>query len=302
MTFQDHAQFFLNIQERILAMLAQHDPKPFLMEDWDYQQGQGGGRSCVLEGGEVLEKAGVNYSHVSAAALPQSASSLRPHLSAQPFCATGVSVVIHPANPYVPTSHFNVRLLQTLTPQGEPLWWFGGGFDLTPFYPFTDDCVLWHEQAREACAPFGVQLYPRFKAWCDEYFYLKHRQEARGIGGIFFDDFNDLPFTESLKFIDAVAKAYIDAYAEILSRRKTHPYGARERAFQTFRRGRYVEFNLLYDRGTLFGLQSGGRTESILMSLPPEVSWHYNWQPEPGSPEALLYEQFLPARNWLKAK
>ena len=234
MMFQDHSLFFLRIQDRIKAMLAQHEPRPFLQEEWAYPEGTGGGRTCVLEQGEILEKAGVNFSHVSATNLPPSASGLRPHLRDQSFCATGVSVVIHPRNPYAPTSHFNVRLFQTRDPQGKILHWFGGGFDLTPFYAFTEDCVLWHSLAKKACDPFGHELYPHFKTWCDEYFYLKHRHEARGIGGIFFDDFNTLAFEQSLEFIDAVSTAYIEAYDTIVARRKNHAYGKRERDFQSF--------------------------------------------------------------------
>ncbi len=279
-------------------MLALHEPQEFEAEFWAYPEG-GGGQTCILENGQVIEKGGVNFSDITAAALPKSASAKRPHLQQRPFRATGVSVVVHPQNPYVPTSHFNVRLLQTVEQDNRISWWVGGGFDLTPFYPYVEDCVLWHQQAQAACDNYGPDLYPRFKKACDEYFYLPHRKEARGIGGIFFDDFNELGLENSLQFLRQVADAYIHAYALILARRKTQVFDARERDFQLYRRGRYSEFNLIYDRGTHFGLQSGGRTESILMSLPPQVAWRYNWQPKPGSSEARLYTDFLPAKEWI---
>lgn len=296
--FQDYSAFFYAQQAAIKTMISHHEPQAFLVDEWRHHEG-GGGRTCVLENGKVIEKGGVNFSDISAAALPKAATANRPHIQNQPFRATGVSVVIHPHNPYVPTSHFNVRLIQTLDQNDQTIWWIGGGFDLTPYYGFKEDCVLWHQAAKAACDAYGAELYPRFKKHCDEYFYLKHRGEARGIGGIFFDDFNELSFEDSLKFLNSVTEAYIKAYNEILTRRKNLTFSARERDFQCYRRGRYVEFNLIYDRGTLFGLQSGGRTESILMSLPSTVTWRYNWQPEPGSLEEKLYTEFLPVKNWI---
>jgi coproporphyrinogen III oxidase len=297
MAFKDCSQFFQKIQNDIKTMLMRHEPKAFLIEEWQYPRG-GGGRTCVLEGGSVIEKGGVNFSDITAESLPKSATANRPHIQNKPFRATGVSVVIHPQNPYAPTSHFNVRLIQTLDQNDKPIWWVGGGFDLTPYYGFVEDCVLWHKNARDACDLYGTDLYSRFKAWCDEYFYLKHRNEARGIGGIFFDDFNELTFEQSLAFLQSVTDAYIKSYDEVLARRKDLDFTKNEREFQLWRRGRYVEFNLIYDRGTLFGLQSGGRTESILMSLPSEVSWRYNWKPETGSAEAHLFTDFLPQKAW----
>lgn len=260
----------------------------------------GGGRSRVLEDGRVIEKGGVNLSRVSGQRLPPSASARRPELEGRVFEAMGVSVIFHPRNPYAPTSHMNVRFFVATDPEekADPVWWFGGGLDLTPFYGFETDAVDWHGQAWAACRDFGDDLYPRFKQWCDEYFYLKHRDEPRGIGGLFFDDFAEGGFDRAFAFTRSVGDQYMKAYAPILARRKDTPYGERERDFQLYRRGRYVEFNLVYDRGTLFGLQSGGRTESILVSMPPEVRWRYDWHPEPGSPEAKLYEDFLRPRDW----
>ena len=270
----------------------------FHTDTWQHAQG-GGGISRVLKNGAVIEQGGVNFSHVLGSKLPASASAQRPEIAGCAFEAMGVSIVIHPKNPYIPTSHFNVRLFFAKRPNGELItWWCGGGFDLTPYYGFKEDCVYWHQMTKAACDPFGTELYPRFKKACDEYFYLKHRQEARGIGGIFFDDFNALGLETSLAFLQSVGKNYATAYAEIIQRRKALIYGEQEREFQAYRRGRYVEFNLVYDRGTLFGLQSGGRTESILMSLPPLVRWGYQWAPESGTPEHKLYTDFLPARDW----
>ena len=288
------SEFFKAIQADIQTAFGAEEPEAVFFEDSWQREDLGRGISMVLEDGAVLEKAGVNYSQVSAMSLPASATVKRPELAAQPFTATGVSVVIHPRNPYVPTSHFNVRLIQV----GE-LWWIGGGFDLTPYYGFEEDCVLWHQTAREACSLHHEHFYPQFKQQCDAYFYLKHRQEARGVGGIFFDDLTALPFEEALLFLRHVADAYIKAYVTIIQRRKNMPYGERERSFQAMRRGRYVEFNLIYDRGTLFGLQSGGRTESILMSLPPMVEWHYQDKKNLQPAELALYQQFLPARDWV---
>jgi len=285
-------------QNDLCATLEQFAPEqPFKAESWNRPEG-GGGESRVLEDGEVFEKAGVNFSDVQGKSLPPSASAHRPHLAGRSFRAMGVSVVIHPRNPYAPTSHANVRFF-IAEKDGEPaVWWFGGGFDLTPYYGFVEDAQQWHQTARHACQPFGADVYSRFKTWCDDYFYLKHRDEQRGIGGLFFDDFNEHSFTHGFEFMQAVAEAYPAAYAPIVQRRKDTPYGERERQWQLYRRGRYVEFNLLYDRGTLFGLQSGGRTESILMSLPPLVRYQYNYQPEPGSREAALAD-FIKVRDWV---
>jgi coproporphyrinogen III oxidase len=292
--------YLLELQERICNALAAEDGGAGFREDaWERPEG-GGGRSRVLEDGPVFEKAGINFSHVHGANLPPSATAARPELAGRSFQAMGVSLVIHPLNPYVPTSHANVRFFVAEKPGAEPVWWFGGGFDLTPYYADRDDVVHWHRAARDACAPFGDDVHPRFKKWCDEYFYLKHRQEPRGVGGLFFDDLNQWGFERSFAFLRAVGDAYLPAYLPIVQRRRDTPYGEREVAFQQYRRGRYVEFNLVFDRGTLFGLQSGGRTESILMSLPPRVTWRYDWRPEPGTPEAELYEVYLPPRDWLE--
>ncbi|MCD0494941.1 oxygen-dependent coproporphyrinogen oxidase [Chromobacterium violaceum] len=291
--------FLLDLQDRICAALEQADGKAQFAEDaWSREAG-GGGRSRVLTGGEVFEQAGVNFSHVHGDALPPSASAHRPELAGRRFEAMGVSLVIHPSNPHVPTSHANVRFFIAEKDGEAPVWWFGGGFDLTPFYPQEEDAVHWHTVARDLCAPFGGDVYPRYKKWCDEYFHLKHRDEARGIGGLFFDDLNEWGFDKSFAFTRAVGDGYLDAYLPIVARRKEQAWGDRERQFQLYRRGRYVEFNLVWDRGTLFGLQSGGRTESILMSMPPLVRWEYGYQPEPGSPEARLYTDFLPPRDWV---
>lgn len=291
--------YLLTLQDRICDQFALADGKQtFIDESWERPQG-GGGRSRVLEGGAVFERGGVNFSHVFGDALPPSASATRPELAGRHFQALGVSIVMHPANPYAPTTHFNIRYFQAEKAGEEPIWWFGGGFDLTPYYGFREDCQHWHQTALAACEPFGADLYPRFKKNCDEYFYLHHRNEARGIGGLFFDDFNQLGFDQSFEFFQSIGNHFLPAYLPILNKRKDMAFGERERAFQCYRRGRYVEFNLVYDRGTLFGLQSGGRTESILMSLPPLVSYRYDWQPAPGTPEAVLYTDFLPPKDWL---
>jgi len=290
--------YLLDLQERICAALAAEDGGRFREDSWERAEG-GGGRTRVLEEGAVLEKAGINFSQVQGAALPATATAQRTELAGRSFEAMGVSLVIHPRNPYAPTSHANVRCFLAERPGSPPVWWFGGGFDLTPYYGFAEDVHHWHRTAHAACAPFGAEVYPRFKAWCDEYFYLRHRQEPRGVGGLFFDDLNEWGFARSFAFLRAVGDAYLPAYLPILQRRKATPYGERERTFQEYRRGRYVEFNLVYDRGTLFGLQSGGRTESILMSLPPRVRWRYDWHPEPGTPEARLYQDFLQPQDWL---
>jgi coproporphyrinogen III oxidase len=291
--------YLLGLQEAICSELEQEDGGGRFREDsWERPQG-GGGRSRVLSDGTVFEQAGVNFSHVFGEQLPASATAHRPELAGRHWQAMGVSLVIHPHNPYVPTSHANVRFFIAEKPGAEPIWWFGGGFDLTPYYGFEQDAVHWHCTAHDACLPFGEDVYPRFKKWCDEYFFIKHRNEPRGIGGLFFDDLNEWGFDKCFAFLQSVGDRYIQAYRPIVARRKDITYGERERDFQLYRRGRYVEFNLVYDRGTLFGLQSGGRTESILMSLPPLVKWRYNWQPQPGTPEAELYEVYLKPRNWL---
>lgn len=291
--------YLLDLQDRICAELEEEDGGGRFVEDaWHRDEG-GGGRSRVLTDGRVIEKGGVNFSHVFGERMPASATAHRPELAGRSFQAMGVSLVIHPSNPYVPTSHANVRFFSAEKEGEPPVWWFGGGFDLTPYYGFEEDARAWHRVARDACLPFGDALYDEFKQWCDEYFFIKHRQEPRGVGGLFFDDFNRLGFTGSFAFMRSVGDAFIRAYRPIMAARKGLEFGERQRQFQLYRRGRYVEFNLVYDRGTLFGLQSGGRTESILMSLPPLVRWDYDWRPEPGSAEAELYEKFLIHREWL---
>jgi len=291
--------WLLDLQDAICAGLERADGAVAFKEDrWSRAEG-GGGRTRVAADGAVIEKGGVNFSDVQGGQLPPSATANRPELAGSRFRAMGVSLVIHPRNPYVPTSHANVRVFAAHRPDGEPVWWFGGGYDLTPFYPFAEDCRHWHQTARDACAPFGEDTYARYKRWCDEYFHLKHRGETRGVGGLFYDDLNNGDFDHCFAFTRAVGESYLPAYLPIIAARKDEPYGERERNFQLYRRGRYVEFNLVYDRGTLFGLQSGGRTESVLMSLPPLVRWEYDWHPEPGSPEAKLYTDYLRPRDWL---
>ena len=291
--------YLLNLQQGICQSLEEMDGDgTFIRDTWVRPSG-GGGISNVLSGGRVFAKGGVNFSHVSGEQLPLSASSHRKELTDCTFDALGVSVVIHPENPMVPTTHANVRFFIASKEGSPPVWWFGGGFDLTPCYGFTEDCKHWHGTAQKACRPFGEDLYPRFKKWCDEYFFLRHRNEARGIGGLFFDDFTEGGFDNSFAFMQSIGNHFSEAWLPIVARRKDMPYTPQEKAFQLYRRGRYVEFNLVYDRGTLFGLQSGGRTESILISMPPEVHWHYNWQPLPDSAEARLYNDFLPARDWV---
>lgn len=292
-------EYLLSLQDKICLALEEIDGKArFELDEWQRDAG-GGGRTRVLSDGKVFEQGGVNFSEVSGDALPASATASRPELAGRRFKAMGVSLVIHPRNPYVPTSHANVRFF-IAEKEGEPaIWWFGGGYDLTPYYGNEEDVVHWHQTARSACEPFGEAVYPRFKQWCDEYFYLRHRDECRGVGGLFFDDLNEWGFDRCFAFLQSVGNSYVPAYAPIVKKRMNTPFGERERDFQLYRRGRYVEFNLVYDRGTLFGLQSGGRTESILMSLPPLVKWRYNWQPDPGSAEAKLYTDFLPPRDWV---
>jgi coproporphyrinogen III oxidase len=290
--------YLLDLQDNICSALGNEDGSAWQEDSWQREQG-GGGRSRVIAEGALIEKGGVNFSHVTGDQLPASATANRPELAGRSFEAMGVSLVIHPHNPYVPTSHANVRFFVAEKPGAEPVWWFGGGYDLTPYYGNDEDCQHWHRTAKQACDPFGEDLYPRLKAWCDKYFYLPHRNEPRGIGGLFFDDFNQLGFEQSFAFMRAVGDSYIEAYLPIVQRRRQQPFGDRQREFQLYRRGRYVEFNLVYDRGTLFGLQTGGRTESILMSMPPRVRWEYDWQPESDSPEAKLYQQYLIERDWL---
>ncbi len=286
-------EFLSGLQERIVSALQAADGASFRTDAWTRDEG-GGGVTRILEDGALFERAGVNVSRVQGAALPPAASAARPQLAGRPYDAMGLSLVLHPRNPYCPTVHLNVRFFSA----GDT-WWFGGGMDLTPYYGFADDARHFHSACRDALAPFGVDYYARYKRWCDEYFHLRHRGEPRGIGGIFFDDLADRDFDHCFSLMRSVGEHFLPAYMPILQRRKESPYGERERAFQAYRRGRYVEFNLVYDRGTLFGLQSGGRTESILMSLPPRVVWRYDWQPEPGSAEEALYRDFLVVRDWI---
>lgn len=298
-TLEPVKTYLLDLQDRICHALEQADGKAqFQEEQWQREAG-GGGRSRVLAQGGLFEQAGINFSHVFGGQLPASATAQRPELAGRSFQAVGVSLVLHPWNPYIPTSHANVRFFIAEKPDEPPVWWFGGGFDLTPYYGFEEDVMHWHRTAKAACDPFGQEVYPHYKRWCDEYFFLKHRNEARGVGGLFFDDLNQWGFDRSFAFMQSVGNHYIAAYLPIVEKRREMQYGEREREFQLYRRGRYVEFNLVYDRGTLFGLQTGGRTESILMSLPPLVQWRYNWKPAENSPEARLYQVFLPPREWI---
>lgn len=291
--------YLKQLQDQICSALEQADGSGKFVEDsWVREEG-GGGRSRVLTDGAVIEQGGVNFSLVSGNKLPPSATAHRPELAGRTWKACGVSLVIHPKNPYIPTSHANVRFFIAEKEGEEPVWWFGGGFDLTPFYPFIEDVKHWHQTAKDICQPFGDDIYPAHKKWCDEYFFLKHRNETRGVGGLFFDDLNQWDFDTCFSYMKAVGEGYTKAYVPIIEKRKDTPYSEQERQFQLYRRGRYVEFNLVFDRGTLFGLQSGGRTESILMSMPPLARWEYNYQPEEGSPEANLYEYLVP-REWLE--
>jgi coproporphyrinogen III oxidase len=290
--------YLLGLQDSICDALQQEDGSTWQEDNWTRPEG-GGGRSRVIANGSVIEKGGVNFSHVSGDQLPASATQSRPELAGRSFEAMGVSLVIHPHNPYIPTSHANVRFFIAEKDGEDPVWWFGGGYDLTPYYGDQQDCEHWHRTAKEACDGFGEDMYPRLKQQCDKYFYLRHRDEPRGVGGVFFDDLNDFGFDQSFAFMRAIGDSYVDAYLPIMQRRREHPFGERERNFQLYRRGRYVEFNLVYDRGTLFGLQTGGRTESILMSMPPMVRWEYDWQPEAGSAEDELYTKYLIDRDWV---
>jgi len=296
--------YLLALQNSITDVLCDLDSTLVLQEDeWDREDG-GGGCSRVMRNGQIFEQAGINFSHVFGDELPASATAHRAELTGKKFQALGVSLVIHPANPFVPTTHMNVRFFvaereDASKEDNDPIWWFGGGFDLTPYYGFEEDAKHWHATAKNACAEYGEDIYPRYKKWCDDYFYLKHRQEQRGIGGLFFDDLNEWGFDKCFAFLRSVGDAFLPAYIPIVERRKDIGYDEQQRQFQLYRRGRYVEFNLVYDRGTLFGLQSGGRTESILMSLPPLVRWEYDWQPEPGTPEAELYDKYLQPRDWI---
>ena len=290
--------YLRGLQDNICTALSALDGHPFTEENWLRAEG-GGGRSRVLADGGLFEQAGVNFSDVTGARLPPAATAKRPELEGCRFRAMGVSLVVHPHNPYVPTAHANVRFFFATRPDGEPVWWFGGGFDLTPYYGFDDDARHWHSTARAACAPFGETVYPRYKQWCDEYFFIRHRNEQRGLGGLFFDDLNEWGFAQSFAFMRSVGDHFLPAYLPLAERRRQTPFGERERDFQLYRRGRYVEFNLVYDRGTLFGLQTGGRTESILMSLPPNVRWRYNWQPAADTPEARLSAHYLTPQDWL---
>jgi len=291
--------YLLNLQDTICNTLSEIDGGNGFVEDSWEREGGGGGRSRVLENGKTFEKGGVNFSHVFGDGLPASATAHRPELAGRTFQALGVSLVMHPHNPFIPTTHANVRFFIAEKEGAEPVWWFGGGFDLTPYYGFKEDAKHWHQVSKQACDPFGDDVYSRYKEWCDEYFYLKHRNEPRGIGGLFFDDLNELGFEKSFALMQSVGDHFLPAYTPIVEKRRNMEFTESEKDFQLYRRGRYVEYNLVYDRGTLFGLQSGGRTESILMSLPPVVKWRYDWTPEPGSKEAELYEVFLKPRDWL---
>lgn len=290
--------YLTGLQDRIVNKLSELDGGTFIRDAWERPQG-GGGITRLIEGGKLFERGGVGFSHVFGDNLPPSASAVRPELAGRSFQAMGVSLVLHPRNPYVPTVHMNVRCFIAEKQDADPVWWFGGGMDLTPYYGFADDAAHFHRTCRDALAPFGAEYHPKFKQWCDRYFFLKHRNEPRGIGGIFFDDLGEPDFETCFALTRSVGDHFLPAYVPIVERRRDQPHGERERDFQAYRRGRYVEFNLVFDRGTLFGLQSGGRTESILMSLPPVVNWRYNWQPEAGTPEAALYTDFLVAKDWV---
>ena len=291
-------KYLLDLQDKIVTGLEQVDGNKFYRDSWERPEG-GGGRSCILEQGNVLERGGVAFSHVMGDKMPPSATAHRPELAGSKWEAMGVSLVMHPRNPYAPTSHANVRMFMAHKPNGEKAFWFGGGMDLTPYYGFEEDAVHFHQVCKDALTPFGADMHPKYKKWCDEYFFLKHRNEPRGVGGIFFDDLSEPDFSTAFAIQQSVGNHYLSAYIPLLKRRKDTPYGQRERDFQLYRRGRYVEFNLVIDRGTIFGLQSNGRTESILLSMPPVVTWRYDWHPEKGTPEAKLYEEFLVPKDWV---
>lgn len=292
--------FLKQLQSHCCDQFQAFNPEqPFREERWTHGSG-GGGITRIIENGQVFEKGGVNFSHIKGRSLPEAASASRPHIAGKPFEACGVSVVMHPLNPFVPTAHMNVRFFIADPESSNPIWWFGGGYDLTPYYGFAEDCKHWHQTAKAACDKFDAGLYDKFKAQCDQYFFIKHRNECRGIGGLFFDDFSELGFAESFSLMQGVGNSFIDAYLPIVERRKQMLYNDDNRRYQCYRRGRYVEFNLIYDRGTIFGLQSDGRTESILMSMPPAVEWHYNWQPQPGSEEEKLIDYYLKPRDWAR--
>jgi len=294
-------KYLVHLQESICSDLESLDGKAIFEKDhWTKEDGNGSGITSVISNGNVFEKGGVNFSIVQGNKLPKSASAIRPELEGRKYTALGVSLVLHPENPYIPTAHSNVRFFVAEEPGKEPIWWFGGGFDLTPFYGFDEDAVHWHKTAKKACLPFGKKVYSKYKNWCDDYFYLEHRDEQRGIGGLFFDDLNEGGFDSCFEFMKSVGDHFSEAYLPIVIKRKDTPYGKKERNFQLYRRGRYVEFNLIYDRGTLFGLQSGGRTESILMSMPPEVKWSYQFQVEKDSEEEKLYNHYLKPKEWIK--
>ena len=296
---QSVRNYFLELQNKITEKLQEQETVSFLEDQWNREEG-GGGQSRILENGVIFEKAGINFSDVHGMQLPASATEKRPNLENASFRAMGISLVFHPRNPFVPTCHMNLRYFSVLKNDEEIAWWFGGGYDLTPYYGFEEDAIHWHSTARDACKPFGENIYPKFKQACDRYFYLPHRKEARGIGGVFFDDYNEIDFDHSFALTQSIGNSFLPAYIPILEKRKDTPFGDKHKSFQHYRRGRYVEFNLIYDRGTLFGLQSNGRTESILMSLPPQVNWTYNYQPDSNSEEALLCQKFLIEKDWLQ--
>jgi len=296
---QSVRNYFLELQNKITEKLQEQETVSFLEDQWNREEG-GGGQSRILENGVIFEKAGINFSDVHGQQLPTSATEKRPNLENASFRAMGISLVFHPRNPFVPTCHMNLRYFSVLKKEEEIAWWFGGGYDLTPYYGFEEDAIHWHSTARDACKPFGENIYSKFKQACDRYFYLPHRKEPRGIGGVFFDDYNEIDFDHSFALTQSIGNSFLPAYIPILEKRKDTPFGDKHKSFQHYRRGRYVEFNLIYDRGTLFGLQSNGRTESILMSLPPQVNWTYNYQPDSNSEEALLYQNFLIEKDWLQ--
>jgi coproporphyrinogen III oxidase len=296
---QSVRNYFLELQNRITEKLQEEESVSFVEDQWNRDEG-GGGQSRILENGELFEKAGINFSDVQGKHLPASATDKRPNLENASFRAMGISLVFHPRNPFVPTCHMNLRHFSVFKDDEEITWWFGGGYDLTPYYGFEEDAIHWHRTAHDACEPFGKNIYPKFKEACDRYFYLPHRKEPRGIGGVFFDDYNEVDFEHSFALTQSIGDSFLPAYIPIVAKRKNTPYSDTHRNFQCYRRGRYVEFNLIYDRGTLFGLQSNGRTESILMSLPPQVNWTYNYTPDLNSEEALLYQNFLIEKDWLK--